>query len=140
MDRRNRATSRIAHAIALIAATAVLASALAACAPAQPTSGAAPGTSSSASPAASTPGVQHFDVDMSSGAYVPDRITAKAGVPVQITFGQGQGCVQRLVFPSFDIDADMTQGPKTFDLGALEPGEYTWACGMDMQHGVLIVE
>lgn len=82
---------------------------------------------------------QHFSVDLSSGSYQPNEITAKAGEPVSITFGQGQGCVQRLVFPSFNIATDLSQGPKTFDLGSLKPGDYRWSCGMNMQHGVLHV-
>jgi Cu+-exporting ATPase len=100
-------------------------------------SGSAPTGGSPAGVSAS--GVQRFDVDMSSGVYKPAEIDAKAGTPVQITFGQGQGCVQTLVFPSFNIRADMTQGPKTFDLGVLQPGDYPWSCGMNMQHGVLKV-
>jgi plastocyanin domain-containing protein len=48
--------------------------------------------------------------------------------------------VQRLVFPSFNINADLSQGPKTFDLGTLQPGQYAWSCGMNMQHGVLTVQ
>lgn len=100
-------------------------------------------------PAASTPGpatsgattggVQRFSVDLSTGAYAPDVIEAKAGIPIEITFGQGSGCLSTLVFPSFQIEADMTKGPRTFDLGAVKAGDYTWACGMDMQHGTLRV-
>ena len=84
--------------------------------------------------------VQTIAIDLSTGYYVPNRITAKAGVPLEITFGQGKGCVEELVFPAFDILADMTQGPQTFKLGALEAGTYEWRCGMDMRHGVIIVE
>ncbi|MHB1345370.1 MAG: cupredoxin domain-containing protein [Thermoleophilia bacterium] len=84
--------------------------------------------------------VQTITIDLSTGYYVPNRIAAKAGVPLEITFGQGKGCVKELVFPAFDILADMTQGPQTFKLGALEAGTYEWRCGMDMRHGVIIVE
>jgi plastocyanin domain-containing protein len=116
---------RIARACALALACAVLVLALAGC------------TSATASTAAG--GGQHFSVDLSSGSYQPSELTAKSGEPVSITFGQGQGCVHTLVFPSFNINADLTQGPKTFDLGALKPGQYAWSCGMNMQHGVLTV-
>jgi hypothetical protein len=84
--------------------------------------------------------VQRITVDLSSGSYVPNMIAAKAGVPIEITFGKGAGCVKKLVFPSFDIDADMTQGPRTFKLGALSAGEYKWQCGMDMKHGTIVVK
>ena len=120
--------ARYARALALLACAALLALSLAGCG-----SAAATGSSSGAA-------VQHFDVDLSSGTYAPNQITAKAGTPVQITFGQGAGCIQRLEFPSFKIDADLSGGPQTFDLGSLQPGEYTWSCGMNMQHGVLKVE
>jgi plastocyanin domain-containing protein len=100
--------------------------------------GAAP-SASTTSAAATTSNVQHFNVDMSKRVYVPAELDAKAGAPVQITFGQGKGCVQTLVFPAFKIRADMTKGPKTFDLGILQPGDYAWSCGMNMQHGVLKV-
>jgi len=135
MTADTRMFGRTARATALLLVAAAVAFTLTA-------GGAAPsGTSSApAGPTSSAAGVQHFDVDMSSGDYVPKVLTAKAGTPVQITFGQGQGCVGTLVFSAFGIQADMTQGPKTFDLGVLEPGEYEWACGMDMQHGVLRVE
>jgi len=114
---------------------------LAACASpaAAPSTPAAPAAPTSPG-ATSADGVQRFTVDLSTGAYVPDLIEAKAGVPIEITFGQGRGCLQALVFPSFGIDADMTQGPQTFKLGALEPGDYPWACGMDMAHGMLRVK
>ena len=113
------------RAVVLVLAAGVLALALTGC-------GSASG--------ASTPGVQHFDVSLASGTYAPNQLTAKAGEPVEITFGQGQGCVGTLVFPQFDINADMTKGPQTFSLGALEPGQYTWSCGMNMQHGTLTVQ
>jgi hypothetical protein len=51
-----------------------------------------------------------------------------------------EGCVKKLVFPAFDITADMTQGPRTFRLGALPAGAYSWRCGTDMRHGMIVVE
>jgi hypothetical protein len=84
-------------------------------------------------------GVQRISVDLTSGTYVPNKVVAKAGMPLEITFGQGKGCVKMLVFPSFNIKADMTKGPQTFKLGPLAVGDYKWACGMDMKHGVIEV-
>jgi Cu+-exporting ATPase len=85
-------------------------------------------------------GAQRLSVDLSSGKYVPSEITATAGTPISITFGKGQGCVKKLVSQSLKINADMTKGPQTFDVGVLAPGDYTWQCGMNMQHGVLHVK
>lgn len=85
-------------------------------------------------------GVQTIRIDLSSGTYKPNLVFAKAGVPIVMTFGEGQKCVKTLVFPSFDIKADMTKGPRTFKLPALKSGSYKWQCGMNMQHGVLKVQ
>lgn len=85
-------------------------------------------------------GVQRVSIDLSTGQYIPNRVTAKAGVPLEVTFGAGTGCVKMLVIPSFNIKADMTGGAQTFKLGSLAPGEYEWHCGMDMKRGVIVVQ
>ena len=125
MDPQMSRIARLTRTVTLTFAIAALALALGGCAQAS-------------DPSARN--AQHFVVDLSSGSYVPSAITAKAGTPISITFGQGSGCLQTLVFPAFNINADLTQGPKTFDLGVLQPGEYPWNCGMNMQHGSLKVE
>jgi plastocyanin domain-containing protein len=35
---------------------------------------------------------------------------------------------------------DLTSGPKTVKLGALQPGTYTFACGMNMVSGTIVVK
>jgi hypothetical protein len=85
-------------------------------------------------------GVQVVKIDLTGEAYSPNLVIAKAGVPVDITFGKGAGCVKKLVFPAFSITADTTQGPHTYHLPALQPGSYKWHCGMDMKHGELRVQ
>ena len=77
----------------------------------------------SASGSASAPGVQHLAVDVSTGDYVPAELSATAGTPIQITFSQGQGCATSIVFPEFNLKTDVSQGPKTLDLGVLQPGD-----------------
>lgn len=126
MDSRHTRTARLARIFALAFVLLALALAVSGCG--QASAGSAGGNA------------QTFNVDLSSGAYSPNAITAKAGTPVSITFGKAAGCLQTLVFPAFDIRADLTQGPKTFDLGVLKAGDYPWSCGMNMQHGVLHVE
>jgi plastocyanin domain-containing protein len=132
MEHRISGTARLARTVAFALAISLLALALGGCS--------SPTASASGSPAAATGNVQHFDVSLASGVFQPNHLTAKAGAPVQITFGQGQGCTQTLVFPQFNINAEMTQGPQTFDLGALAPGEYAWTCGHGTQHGSLTVQ
>jgi len=85
-------------------------------------------------------GVQTISIDLSNETYSPNLVIAKAGVPIDITFGKGKGCVKTLVFPTFGINADMTTGPRTFHLPAQAAGSYKWRCGMDMKHGELRVE
>lgn len=84
--------------------------------------------------------VQRIDVDTSSGGYAPNTIKAKAGVPIQVTFGQSDGCLAQVVFPDFQIVEDLTGGPKTIELPALDAGEYQFYCGMQMVFGKLVVE
>jgi Cu+-exporting ATPase len=126
MDSRHTRMSRIARMVMLAFVLVALAVALSGCG--QAASGSAGGNA------------QTFSVDLSTGAYSPNSITAKVGTPISITFGRPAGCLQTLVFPAFNIHADLTHGPKTFDLGVLKAGDYPWSCGMNMQHGVLHVE
>ncbi|MBA4370834.1 MAG: hypothetical protein C0418_04570 [Coriobacteriaceae bacterium] len=84
--------------------------------------------------------VQTIEVDASQGYYDPDTIRAKAGVPLRITFSQASGCLGQVVFPQFNKGADLSAGPQTIELPALEPGEYQFSCGMGMVFGKLIVE
>jgi hypothetical protein len=83
--------------------------------------------------------VQRVNVDIDLG-YVPNVVYAKVGVPIEITFAQGDGCFAEVMFPEFDVFEDLTQGPVTITLPALEPGEYGWSCGMQMVYGAIIVE
>lgn len=84
--------------------------------------------------------VQTIEVDASQGYYDPDTIRAKAGVPIKITFSQASGCLAQVVFPQFNVGADLTSGPQTIELPALEAGEYGFNCGMNMVFGKLVVE
>ena len=76
-------------------------------------------------------GVQRFSVDTASGKFVPNVITAKAGVPIEIAFGAGgNACSAKATFSQFNIDQDTTAGG-TVKLPALQAGTYQWiaACG-----------
>jgi len=83
---------------------------------------------------------QILNVDTSSGSFAPSQLIAEAGKPVEITFGQGSGCLAEVVFPELNIRQSLEGGPVTVKLPALEPGTYAFACGMDMQRGVLVVQ
>ena len=96
-------------------------------------SGAAEGT------AEASGAVQRIAVDLSRGVYDPAVIHAKAGVPLEITFGQGQGCLARVLFPDFGIDQDLTSGGAVVELPAMKAGDYQFSCGMRMVFGKVVV-
>lgn len=83
--------------------------------------------------------VQRINVDVSAGYFDPTIIDIAAGVPTEITFGQGSGCLSEVQFPQFDIAQDLTNGGAVIKLPALDPGEYQFNCGMQMVFGTLVV-
>ena len=83
--------------------------------------------------------VQRISVDASAG-YDPNVIRATAGVPLEITFSQGSGCMAQVMSRDLGFFEDLTGGPKTIKLPALEAGEYGFSCGMEMVFGTIVVE
>ena len=84
--------------------------------------------------------IQRISVDLSTGTYIPSVITAKAGVPLEIVFGQGSGCLSSVLVPDFGIDQDLTQGGAVVKLPAMKAGEYQFSCGMEMVFGKIVVQ
>lgn len=86
-------------------------------------------------------GVQRISIDASNG-YNPNVIRLAAGIPAEITFGQGSGCMGQVMSEDFGFYEDLTTGPKTVRIEAeqLQPGEYGFSCGMQMVFGTIIVE
>lgn len=84
--------------------------------------------------------VQKIDVDLSQGYYNPNQIVLKAGVPTEITFGQGSGCTAQVMSNELGFFEDLSAGPRTVKLPALEKGEYPFYCGMQMVFGKIVVE
>lgn len=132
-------------ACAVLIATATLAATLSGCAaPAAPSGSSGPSARSVANGAAEgtaelAGGVQRISVDLSKGVYDPAVIHAKAGVPLEITFGQGQGCLARVLFPAFGVDQDLTSGGALVELPAMKAGDYEFSCGMKMVFGKIVV-
>ncbi|MDA8379348.1 MAG: heavy metal translocating P-type ATPase [Actinomycetota bacterium] len=92
--------------------------------------------------AVATGGVQEVRVTV-RGGYSPNRIRVRAGTPVRITFNRQESgdCTSRVVFPDFGVSADLPAFAQTpVVLTPESPGEYGFACGMNMIHGVLVVE
>ncbi len=84
-------------------------------------------------------GVQKIAVDVTT-VYNPNTIKLKAGVPAEITFSQAQGCTQVVQSPELGFTEDLSAGPKTVKLKALQPGTYAFSCGMQMVFGKIVVE
>ena len=87
-------------------------------------------------------GRQVVDITV-KGGYSPSLIRVEAGKPVRLRFDRQENsdCTARVVFPDFRRSASLAAfGTTTLDLDVAEPGEYAWACGMNMLHGTLIAE
>jgi hypothetical protein len=83
--------------------------------------------------------VQRVSVHVTDG-YDPDTIIVAAGIPSELTFSEGHGCLGRVVFDALGIEADLENGGKVVRLPALTAGIYPFRCGRDIVHGTLIVE
>ena len=84
-------------------------------------------------------GVQRISVD-TSGGYSPNIIRAAAGIPLEVTFAEGYGCMAEVVSADLGFSEDLTTGPKTIKIPALDKGEYGFSCGMQMVFGTIVVE
>jgi len=83
---------------------------------------------------------QTASVDTASGTFSPGQLTLKAGVPAEISFGQAAGCLSEVVISQLGINQDLTKGPATVKLPALEAGTYDFACAMGHQSGQLVIQ
>ena len=127
--------------LVVVANAAIGCSAPVASAPAPAPTASAPAQTTGGEGTAKVEGaVQRISVDVSTGAYEPSVITAKAGVPLEITFGQGGGCLASVLVPDFGIDQDLTQGGAVVKLPAMKAGEYQFSCGMQMVFGKIVVK
>ena len=77
---------------------------------------------------------------MSKGYYGPSNITLKAGIPTEITFSQGSGCTGYVQSADLGFQLDISSGPQTARIEALQPGEYSFYCGMQMVYGKVVVK
>lgn len=87
-------------------------------------------------------GVQEIKVVV-KGGYSPDVIAVRAGMPVRLDFYRDEtaSCSEQVVFPDFGIARDLPAYKTTaIEFTPDTPGEYTFACGMNMMRGRLIVE
>jgi plastocyanin domain-containing protein len=79
-------------------------------------------------------------VDTASGDFAPGQIVLKAGIPAEISFGSAVGCLSEVVIKDLGINQDLTQGPATVKLPALDAGTYSFACAQGHQTGRIVVQ
>ena len=87
-------------------------------------------------------GVQEIKVTV-KGGYSPDVIVVKNGVPVRLNFYRDEtsSCSEKVVFGDFGIAKDLPAFKTTpIEFTPEKTGEFTFACGMNMIRGKLVVE
>ena len=78
-----------------------------------------------------------------SGAYDPEVVIAKRGVPLTLVFDRRETspCSDEVVIPEFGIRQALAPNARTrIRIVPLRAGEFPFACGMNMLHGLLRVE
>lgn len=82
-------------------------------------------------------------ITVSKEGFTPKAIEIKAGRPVMLAFIRidQENCGNEVVFPSLNIKKELPLGKVvTVDIPAEKPGEFNFACGMDMLKGIVMVE
>ena len=77
------------------------------------------------------------------GEYSPDRIVVKKGQPVRLLFYREDDseCTAQVVIPDLKVKQDLAVKKETaVEFVPEKEGEFTFACGMDMMKGKLVVE
>ncbi|GFZ26523.1 cupredoxin domain-containing protein [Lactobacillus corticis] len=77
------------------------------------------------------------------GGYKPEVVHFKQGQPAQVAFHAKNvnGCLSHVVFKDLNVDSDLTAQKVTkINIPTDKPGEYNFACGMDMFHGKIVID
>ena len=97
---------------------------------------------SKAPEATKNPAVQEIKVTV-KGEYSPDRIVVKKDRPVRLLFYREDDseCTAQVVIPDLKVKQDLAVNQETsVEFVPDKEGEFTFACGMDMMKGKLVVE
>lgn len=87
-------------------------------------------------------GIQEVKINV-KGAYSPDVIVVKQGVPVRLDFYRDEtaSCSEEVILSDFGIARKLPAFETTsIEFTPDKAGEFTFTCGMNMLHGKLIVE
>lgn len=89
-----------------------------------------------------TDGEQQVDVTV-NGGYTPNVVVLRQGVPAQVVFQRKDpsACFDEVMLPDFGIHETLpVNTPHPIEIDTSKPGEYSYACGMNMFHGKVIVK
>lgn len=80
-------------------------------------------------------------IEVDARGYHPDRVEARAGEPLTLVFTRttDEGCGQELVIADQGIERDLPLNEPVEVTFTPEAGEVTFACGMDMYRGTVVV-
>ena len=81
-------------------------------------------------------------VTVNEQGFTPSSITVKPGQPAKITFVRttDNTCAKEVVFPAMKLTKTLPLNePVTIDLSGQAPGEISFACGMNMFHGKVVI-
>ena len=87
-------------------------------------------------------GIQEVDVTV-KGGYQPAAIVVKAGRPLRLNFTRREAslCGEEVVLPDFGKRAHLPENKTvSIEITPQKPGEYGFACGMNMYKGKLIAK
>ncbi len=87
-------------------------------------------------------GIQQVTITV-DGGYEPSRVVVNVGQPVHLNFFRRDksSCLEKVVFPDFQIAQDLELDRVTpIEFTPQVPGEYPFACGMNMFRGVVDVQ
>ena len=93
-------------------------------------------------PAAQTAAGYQEAMVLVKGGYTPDVIVVEHGKPVRLNFRREEtaACSEMVLFPDFNKSAHLPAGETVaVELLPEKPGEYGFACQMNMLRGKLIV-
>lgn len=84
------------------------------------------------------------EVDITvSGGYSPEVVSIPVGKTTRINFTRvdSSDCLSEVVMPDFRIKRELPLNQKvTIEITPEKPGEYPYACGMNMYHGKIVAK
>ena len=87
-------------------------------------------------------GAQTATIEINSKGFDPGSLKLKAGVPAKVTFVRktDEGCAKEVVIKEYNINRALPLNEPIIVEFTPRKGEFTFACGMNMLKGKLIVE